>query len=119
MKFPTTLLSLVLAGAVFVGLPAQAFQAPADQKPAAAKQTKWQGHVTRIDTDHSLIDLHGGAAPTVAAVTVAYTSSTEWTNKGKPAQQSDVKAGSFVIVMGTVDSKGVMHATRIDLRAAR
>jgi len=34
-------------------------------------------------------------------------------------QQSDVKAGSFVIVLGTVDSKGVMHATRIDLRAAR
>ena len=121
MKFPTTLLSLVLAGAVFVGLPAQAFQAPADQSAAstAAKETKWQGHVTRIDTDHSLIDLHGGVAPTVAAVTVAYTSSTEWTNKGKPAQQSDVKAGSFVIVLGTVDSKGVMQATRIDLRAAR
>src|ERR1019366_8271287 len=57
MKFPTTLLSLVLAGAVFVGLPAQAFQAPADQKaaPAAAKETKWQGHVTRIDAEHSMI----------------------------------------------------------------
>jgi hypothetical protein len=121
MKFPTTLLSLVLAGAVFVGLPAQAFQAPADQKaaPAAAKETKWQGHVTRIDAEHSMIDLHGGLSPTVAAVKVAYDGSTEWTKQGKPGQQDEVKAGAFVIIVGTVDSKGVMHATRIDLRAAR
>jgi Domain of unknown function (DUF5666) len=118
MKVPKTLLSLVLAGVVFVGLPARAFQAPA-AAPSAAKEVKWQGHVTRIDTDHSMIDLHGGPAPTVAAMRVAYDSSTQWTKQGKPGQQDEVKAGSFVIILGTVDDKGVMHATRIDLRAAR
>ena len=121
MKISKTLFSLALAGAVFVNLPARAFQAPADQKaaPAATKETKWQGHVTRIDTDHSMIDLHGGPSPTVAAVRVAYDSSTQWTKQGKPGQQDEVKTGSFVIIVGTVDDKGVMHASRIDLRAAR
>lgn len=119
MKLSATLLCLALAGVVFVGLPAQAFQAPSDQKATAAKETKWQGHVTRIDADHSLIDLHGGPSPTVAAVTVAYDSSTQWTKQGKPGKQDEVKAGSYVIILGAVDSKGVMHATRIDLRAAR
>jgi hypothetical protein len=121
MKIPKILLSLTLAGAVFVSLPARAFQSPTEQKaaPAATKETKWQGHVTRIDTDHSMIDLHGGPSPTVAAVRVAYDSSTQWTKQGKPGQQDEVKAGSFVIILGNVDGEGVMHATRIDLRAAR
>jgi hypothetical protein len=48
-----------------------------------------------------------------------YDASTQWTNGGKPGQQDDVKAGSFIIVIGTVDGDGVMHATRIDLRAPR
>lgn len=118
MKVPKTLLSLALAGAVFACLPARAFQAPAGA-PAETKEVKWQGHVTRIDTDHSMIDLHGGPSPTVAALRVAYDSSTQWTKQGKPGQQDEVKAGSFVIIVGTVDDKGVMHAMRIDLRAAR
>jgi hypothetical protein len=48
-----------------------------------------------------------------------YDSSTQWTNGGKPGQQEDVKTGSFIIVLGKVDADGVLHATRIDLRAPR
>jgi hypothetical protein len=31
----------------------------------------------------------------------------------------EVKEGSFVIILGHVDDKGVLHATRVDLRKPR
>ena len=111
MKVPVILLSLALAGAVFSVVSAGAQQ--------AAKETKWQGHVVRIDKEHSLIDIHGGSAPSNDPRKVAYDSSTEWTKLGKPSQQDEVKEGSFVIMLGNLDDKGVLHATRIDLRLPR
>lgn len=122
MKVPITLLSLALAGAVFVAMPARAFQAPAEQKaaPAATKETKWQGYVVRIDKDDSMITIKGGPPPTSDTRQVVYDSSTVWTKVGKPLDQHDeVKQESFVIFVGNVDSKGVLHATRIDLRAEK
>ena len=122
MKVPKTLLSLTLAGAVFVAMPARAFQAPAEQKaaPAATKETKWQGTVVRIDKDNAMITIHGGPPPSSDTRQVAYGTSTVWTKVGKPLEQHDeVKEGSFVIFLGTVDSKGVLQATRIDLRAEK
>ena len=122
MKVPKTLLSLALAGAVFVAMPARAFQAPAEQKaaPAATKETKWQGTVVRIDKDHSMITIHGGVPPAHDTRQVVYDSSTAWTKVGQPLEQHDeVKEGSFVIVLGEMDSKGELHATRIDLRAEK
>jgi hypothetical protein len=121
MKVGITLLSLALAGAVFVAMPAGGPQASAQQKdaPAAAKQTKWQGYVVRINKDQSMMDIHGGSAPSEDLRKVAYDSSTEWTKLGKPGQQDEVKEGSFVILQGHVDDKGVLHATRIDLRLPR
>jgi hypothetical protein len=50
---------------------------------------------------------------------VAYDDSTEWTKLGKPGKQDEVKEGSFVIVLGHVDDKGVLHAKRVDLRVPR
>jgi hypothetical protein len=121
MKVPVTLLSLALAVAVFSALPAGAQQAAAGEKntQASAKETKWQGHVIRIDKEHSTIDIHGGPAPSNDARKVAFDSSTEWTKLGKPGQPDEVKQGSFVILLGHVDDKGVLHATRIDLRLPR
>ena len=119
MKFPATLLYLALAGAVFAGVPARAFQAPADQAtaPAAAKETKWQGYVIRIDKDHSMITIRGGQAPAKDTRKVAYSSSTEWTNVGKPSTElAGIKDDSFLIILGHVDKQGVLQATRIDLR---
>jgi RNA polymerase subunit RPABC4/transcription elongation factor Spt4 len=124
MKVSLTLLSLVLAGAAFPAMPTSAKQAAAD-KPAPAmkketKETKWQGRVVRINKDSSEIDIKGGInSNSDDSLKVAYDSSTHWTKVGKPGQQDDVKEGSFVIVLGKVDDKGVLHASRIDLRMPR
>ncbi len=112
MKGSLTLLSLILVAAVFAAMPAGANQ-------AAKKETKWQGTVSRIYKDLSQMDIRGGADPSKDLRKVAYDSSTAWTKLGKPGQPDEVKEGSFVIVLGQVDDKGVLHATRIDLRLPR
>jgi hypothetical protein len=117
MKVPVTLLCLALAGAIGVAMPAAAQQAAPEK--AATKEVKWQGQVVRIDKDHSMIDVNGGPAPSKEARKIAYDSSTEWTKLGKPGKQEEVKEDSFIIVLGQVDDKGVLHATRIDLRLPR
>ncbi len=106
---------------MFIAVPVGAQQAEAGEKNAQAstKETKWQGHVIRIDKDHSTIDIRGGSAPSNDPRKVAFDSSTEWTKLGKPSQQDEVKEGSFVIMLGHLDHKGVLHATRIDLRRPR
>jgi Ni/Co efflux regulator RcnB len=119
MKIPAALLSVVLAAAVFVATPASANQAATEKTDTTKKENKWQGKVVRIDKDTSTIDIHGGAAPSETQRKIMYDASTHWTNGGKPGQQDDVKTGSFIIVIGTVDGDGVLHATRIDLRAPR
>jgi len=121
MKVPVTLLFLALTAAAFSAMPAGARQAAADQPAAktAAKQTKWQGHVVRIDKEHSMIDIHGGPAPSQDARKIAFDGSTEWTKLGKPSQQDAVTDGAFIIVLGHVDDQGVLHATRVDLRNPR
>jgi len=122
MKVFPTLLSLVLAGAVFAAMPAGASQAAAESKkaPAVEKQTKWQGHVVRIYKDLSQMDIRDNkTAQSDHLRKVAYDDSTEWTKLGKPGKQDEVKEGSFVIVLGHVDEKGVLHARRVDLRLPR
>jgi len=122
MKVFPTLLSLALAGALFAAVPAGAKQAAAADKkaPAAKKETKWQGHVVRIYKDLSQMDIRGYKAGESEHLSkVAYDGSTEWTNLGKPGKQDEVKEESFVIVLGHVDDKGVLHARRIDLRLPR
>jgi len=119
MKGCLILLSLVFAGAVFAGIPASAKQAAAENKaPAAKKETKWQGNVVRIYKDESQMDIRG-TTPAGEMRKIAYDSSTQWTKVGKPGQQDEVKEGSFVIVLGKLDDKGVLHATRVDLRLPR
>jgi hypothetical protein len=118
-KVSLSLLSPVLAGAVFAAMPAGAKQAAGENKPAPAtkKETKWQGSVVRIYKDSSLMDIRGGMnARSDDLRKISFDSSTEWTKLGKPGQQDEVKEGSFVIVLGQMDDKGVLHATRIDLQ---
>jgi hypothetical protein len=121
MKGFLAIVSLVVAGAVFASVPASGGQAAAETKaPAAKKATKWQGHVVRIYKEESQFDLRGGINSNAEDTRkVAYDSSTQWTKGGQPGQQDDVKEGSFVIVLGSVDGKGVLHATRVDLRQPR
>jgi hypothetical protein len=121
MKGSLTLLSLVLAGAVFVAMPVSANQAAEKKEASAAKkETKWQGHVVRIYKDESQMDIRGGVDTRSDDLRkIAYDSSTEWTKLGKHGQQDEIKEGSFVIVLGHVDDKGVLHAKRVDLRLPR
>jgi hypothetical protein len=117
MKIRVILLCLAIAGSFFSAMRAGAQDAPAQK--VSTKQAKWQGHVVRIDKEHSMMDIHGGSAPSNDARKVAYDSSTEWTKLGKPSQMDEVKEGSFVIMLGHVDKSGILHATRVDLRLPR
>ncbi|MBV9339640.1 MAG: hypothetical protein JO159_01965 [Acidobacteria bacterium] len=117
MKVWARSLSLVLAGALCAAFAVTSQSAAAQD--AARKEAKWQGHVVRIDKDHSMIDLHGGPAHSTEARKVAFDDKTRWTKLGKPSTQDEVKDGSFIIVLGHVDDQGILHATRIDLRLPR
>jgi len=122
MKVSLSLLSVVLAGSVLVAIPLGVRQTTAEaaQTPAAKKETKWQGTVLRINKDSSELVIRGGINSNASDERkISYDSSTEWTNLGKPGKMEEVKEGSFVIVLGQVDGKGVLHATRIDLRKPR
>src|SRR2546429_4124712 len=109
MKVPATLFSLVLAGAVFVAMPASGNQAAADKKEATAvkKEKKWQGKGIRNYKDESMMDIQGGPPPPVQSTKVAYGNSPERTQLGKPREKDEVKEGSVVIVLGKVEDKGV------------
>jgi hypothetical protein len=122
MKRSLVLSTLVLAAVAIAGYPISGQGSQAEKKPAAseAKEAKWQGHIIRINKEESTIDLRGGLTTRdTDQKKVAYDSSTHWTKLGKPAEQSEFKEGSFIIVLGHVDDKGVLHATRIDLRLPR
>ena len=120
MKLSATLLSLALAGTIFVAVPAGAKQDADKKTTTAKKQAKWQGTVVRLNKDKNTIDIRGGAAARSNDTrTIAYNDNTQWTKGGKAGKQDEVKEGSFVIALGTVDSSGALQASRIDLRVTR
>jgi len=89
-------------------------------KKAAGKEARWQGSIVRMDKKDSRLIVRGGQANMESIERqIYYDDSTEWTKLGKPAQQDEFKEGSFVIVMGSVNKKGIFHAKRIDLRMPR
>jgi len=92
-----------------------------DKKETTAdtKETRWQGHIVRINKEKSSLSVRGGQKNMESMERQIFHSSTEWTKQGKPADESEFKEGSFVIVLGHPDDKGVFHATRVDLRLPR
>lgn len=124
MKLALTLSALLCVGAVLNTQPLSVNAGRQEQKETSKKkekERKWQGTVLRVHEGESKLDIRGGETASASDVrTIAFDSSTEWTKLNKPGgKQGDVKEGSFVIVLGHVDDKGVMHATRIDLRLPR
>jgi hypothetical protein len=90
------------------------------ESATTAKQEKLQGHILRINKGNSTIDIRGGRKNLdETQSSIRYSESTEWTKLGKPAEMSEFKEGSFVIVLGQSDKNGVFHASRIDLRLPR
>ena len=86
----------------------------------AAKQARWDGTVIRSSPDKSTLSVRkrGGTAE----MTVQYDSSTQWVSQGHGSKKvndidaSQVKDGDRVIVKGTWEKKGVLHATVISKR---
>jgi len=117
MKIALLVVSLVFAGIVMASHP---ISTSAKQEKKAA-ETKWQGTVLRIYKDKSTMDIRGGETANAKDTrTIAYSSSTEWTKGNKPGSDlSEIKEGSFIIAVGQVNDKGVLQATRIDLRLPR
>lgn len=115
MKIALLVVSLIFAGIVTAS---HAVSAGAAQEK---KEAKWQGTVLRISKDQSTMDIRGGDTPNATETRkIAFSSSTQWTKGNKPGGDlADIKEGSFVIAVGTVDDKGVLQATRIDLRLPR
>lgn len=116
MNIRVILLCLAVAASVFSTAVLGA-QDATEKKPV--KEAKWQGHVIRIDKEHSVIDIRGGSAPSKDLRKIEFDNATEWTKLSKPAQIEEIKEGSFIIALGHVDKKGILHATRVDLRLPR
>ena len=117
MKIAMLVVSLVFAGIVIASHPNVA-NAGQDKAAAQAKETKWQGTVLRVYKDQSTMDIRGGdTANAKDTRKIAFDSSTQWTKNNQPGGDlAGIKEGSFIIAVGKVDDKGVLQATRIDLR---
>ena len=121
MKLSVILLSFVFLGVAFAVPPGPAGDnkqdkmAMADEKPG-----RWQGTIVRFNKDQSSLSVRGGQSNMASTErTIVYDDSTKWTKQGKKAEMGDFKEGSFVIVVGKPDDKGVFHASQIDLRLPR
>lgn len=106
---------LLFAAFVFVGLaPQKAFANGQEKAAAAAKQLRWDGHIVRIDSDASYMDIRNSAGQVKR---IHWDSSTVWTKLNKKvADHSEFKEEERVICLGTAGEKGEFNATRIDLR---
>ena len=117
MRLLTVVLALCFAGML---LEVQPMSAWPGKQAAVAKETKWQGTIIHMLKDQSMMDIRGGATANDShMLKVAFDGSTQWTKQSKPAEQSEFKEGSFVIVLGKIDDKGILHASHIDLRLPR
>jgi hypothetical protein len=85
-----------------------------------AKQTRWKGRIIRISEDQSSLTIRGGpSSRDTVQREISLNSATRWTKQGKPAEQSEFKEGSYVIVVGKPDKQGRLEAVDIDLRPGR
>jgi hypothetical protein len=122
MKAATILFCLILAASLCTAQTSAAGENMQGKKVTTAreKESRWQGHIVRMNKDGSSLTVRGGQTTKDSFEReIFYTSSTEWTKHGKPAQQDEFKDGSFVIVLGHPDDKGNFQARRIDLRLPR
>jgi cytochrome c-type biogenesis protein CcmE len=114
-------LSVAVLIAVFatVGLAAQATPKPTPKttpKAAAAKETRLEGVIVRQSQADSTLTVHRRWTNNEER-TVVFNSATKWTKLNKPAEMSIFKDGQRIIVLGKLDDKGRIVATRIDLRS--
>jgi len=120
MKLSVIVLSFVIAGIALASPATPACQSQEKKAAPDAKEARWQGTIVRISQNESTITVRGGQSNMESTEKViGFDSATQWTKQGKPAEQSEFKEGSFVIVLGHAEGEGAFHATRIDLRLPR
>lgn len=120
-KLLAGLFMTVLALTLSTGLFAQdAMKQDAPMKMGKEKEARWEGTVVRTDADKSTLTIRktdGGVE-----MTVVYDSSTHWVSQYHASKTvneidaSQVKEGDRVIVKGTWEKKGVLHAKLISKR---
>ena len=101
MKLSVIVLAFVLVGLALTSETTLASNNNQGEKAtsADAKEARWQGHIIRVNKDKSTLSIRGGQSNMESTErTIVYDDSTQWTKQGKPAEQSDFKQGSFVIV---------------------
>ena len=120
MKYLAVLWVLMLAATM--GIAAQEVpntDTKQDKAATVAKQTRWKGRIVRLSEDQSILTIRGGpSSRDTVQREVLLNSATRWTKVGKPAEQSEFKEGSYVIVVGK-PNKGRLEAINIDLRPGR
>ena len=85
-----------------------------------AKQDRWEGTVIRSSPDKSTLTVRKPGSS--EEKTVQYDSSTQWVSQAHGSKKvndidaSQIKDGDRVIVKGTWEKKGVLHATVISKR---
>lgn len=115
-KFWTLLLALALAtGAIATQGIAQEKKEKKEKMAAAGKEIRWSGFIQRTSKEQSTITVRKGDI----SRTIYYDSSTKWTKgrKSEPAEMSEFKDGSRVIVFAKEDDQKRLMATNINLRA--
>jgi hypothetical protein len=106
---------LLFAAVAVIGLSAYTSVSNGQEKQAAAeKQMRWSGHIVRIDTEHSFMDVRD---PHGAVQRIYWDNATTWSKLNKTVtNHSEFKEEQRVICLGKPGEKGAFLATRIDLR---
>ena len=107
-------MGLLLGTALTVPAAAAGQASQKDEKVKAADQSRIDGTVHMIDaaTKTITVRLRGKTGERQ----VVYTDKTEFTFRNKKATLEEVKEGRNVIVLGKVNDKNQLIATRIDVR---
>jgi hypothetical protein len=88
-------------------------KAPKAAKTTAPKAISWNGVVQRVGSDKKSLEVRKGTVTRTVVITVA----TQITKGAKAAAIDDIKDATHVIAKGTLNAKGQVEATRIDIRA--
>lgn len=119
MRLSVTVLILAFAAVFSIGQLSSAANSK-EGDTATTKESRWQGYIVRLDKSDSRLVVRGGQGNMESTERlIYYDNSTRWTKQGKPAKQDEFKEGSFVIVLGHPNKKGIFHAKQIDLRLPR
>ena len=114
------LVALMFMAVLAFPLTTSMFAQDAPMKMGKEKEARWEGTVVRTDADKSTLTVRktdGGIE-----MTVVYDSATHWVSQYHASKTvneidaSQVKEGDRVIVKGTWEKKGVLHATLISKR---